>query len=211
MKIKIASINSVKEWTYSRDLKRFSPLVTKKILAHINKKDRVASYLSNKFLLDFAVKNHIDESQFDFVNNKNWIVRSSPKFFSASRNGEYVLFGEDNIPLGVDIQAINKDVDFLNIATRFFSRHELNCILSSNDPLYTFYEIWGNKESLFKCVAQPILIFDLKLENKKEKWFATYEGHKYYFKNIIYDSNYMISLCSFSPITDEIIYKDKQE
>ena len=211
MKIKISNINSIKEWTYNRDLKRFRSAITKRILDHVNKKDRLASYLSNKFLIDYMEKNKIDPCQASYIDNKKWIIKSSSKFFSASRSGDYVIFGEDNIPLGIDIQKMDNRFEFLDIATRLFSRHELNSVLTSLDPMFTFYEIWGNKESLYKCVNEPVNVHNLQLQGKKEKWYATFKNHKYHFKNIIYDNDYMISICSFHPITDEIIYKDTQD
>jgi 4'-phosphopantetheinyl transferase len=58
-------------------------------------------------------------------------------------------------PLGVDIEYIKENQDYLGIAKRFFSAEEYQYLQSRQQPK-DFYTLWTRKEAYLKCIGEGI-------------------------------------------------------
>ncbi len=67
--------------------------------------------------------------------------------FSISHSGDYAVCVLNEVPVGIDIEAIGKPAG--NIAEHFFARDELGFIHDNE----SFYRIWTLKESFLKVVG----------------------------------------------------------
>ena len=81
--------------------------------------------------------------------------------FSLSRTKNLFAFvvGRSNQFLGIDIEQIKPDIDFISISRNYFSIKEQQLILSFNniaDQKRTFFEIWTRKEALLKAIGVGI-------------------------------------------------------
>lgn len=78
--------------------------------------------------------------------------------FSLSRTKNLFAFvvGHSNQFLGIDIEQIKPEIDFMNISRNYFNVKEQELILSFNnidDQKRTFFEIWTRKEALLKAIG----------------------------------------------------------
>jgi len=82
--------------------------------------------------------------------------------FSLSRTKNLFAFvvGHSNQFLGVDIEQIKPEIDFINISRNYYGANEQKLILSFNniaDQKRTFFEIWTRKEALLKALGIGII------------------------------------------------------
>jgi len=82
--------------------------------------------------------------------------------FSLSRTKDMFAFvvGHSNQFLGIDIEKIKPEIDFINISRNYFSVKEQQLILSFCDMAHqkrTFFEIWTRKEALLKAIGIGIV------------------------------------------------------
>lgn len=78
--------------------------------------------------------------------------------FSLSRTKNLFAFvvGHSKQFLGIDIEQIKPEIDFLTISHNYFNVREQKLILSFNDiadQKRTFFEIWTRKEALLKAIG----------------------------------------------------------
>lgn len=81
-------------------------------------------------------------------------IPEQPVHFNLSHSGDVVLLGLtlcDNI--GVDIECVKPNKDFLSLAKRFFTELEFRAIASSENSLIAFYRCWTRKEAFTKATG----------------------------------------------------------
>jgi 4'-phosphopantetheinyl transferase len=81
--------------------------------------------------------------------------------FSISRAKNLFAFaiGESNQYLGVDIEQVKPEIDFMSITRNYFSASEQKLISSlkrRDDQKRTFFELWTRKEALLKAIGVGI-------------------------------------------------------
>ena len=80
-----------------------------------------------------------------------------PFSLSRARNLFAFVVGHSNQFLGIDIEQIKPEIDFVNISRNYFSIKEHQLMLSSSniaDQKRTFFEIWTRKEALLKAMLE---------------------------------------------------------
>ncbi len=74
--------------------------------------------------------------------------------FSLSKSGKWVLFAFANeFQVGIDVEKIIANIDWMRLAQRFFSRGEQLQLfaLQSEKQLQAFFSFWTRKEAFVKC------------------------------------------------------------
>ena len=70
-------------------------------------------------------------------------------YVSISHSGDYIAVCKSDLPIGIDIECLDKDINWHRLADRYFSPDELD-FLSLSPCKETFLEIWTKKEALSK-------------------------------------------------------------
>lgn len=117
--------------------------------------------------------------------------------FNLSHSNNLLVCAVSQIPIGVDIEYINKNID-LRRSSRFFSKIEKQYIYNSSDKFSVFFLLWTIKESYLKLKGSglifplPLVTFDYSktTENK-------YKLHSsYHFNSFVFEKNFLISICT---------------
>ncbi|MCW5590347.1 MAG: 4'-phosphopantetheinyl transferase superfamily protein [Legionellales bacterium] len=137
-----------------------------------------------------------EEIQFDYLKQGKPVIipAQNPQNmqFNLSHSHEVILCGVHfNHPLGIDVEYMSRDCDYLEIAKRFFSAKEFEDLQSlpfSQIPL-GFFSAWTRKEAFIKALGDglsyPLKQFDVSLKpdssakilriqrdpNAVKKWF----------------------------------------
>lgn len=79
--------------------------------------------------------------------------------FNVSHSGDWAVIGFtlDNI-LGIDIEYINREIEYVDIASKFFSAEEAYIVINAENnkmPLY-FYNCWTRKEAFIKAIGDGL-------------------------------------------------------
>lgn len=85
-------------------------------------------------------------------NKKPGIAGNDNLFYNVSHSGDCVLFAVAGSPVGVDTEAVNKNLDIQDIAASCFSPGEQHAVTGAVE----FYKIWTRKEALLKCTGKGI-------------------------------------------------------
>lgn len=122
--------------------------------------------------------------------------------FNVSHSGNWVVCAFDEYPIGIDVEQM-KDIK-LDIAERFFTRQELEYLLSKQESerLNCFYSFWTLKESYIKAIGKglsiPLDSFSISIDDEKgviglEK---AYDDTSYFFRQYYLDEQHFCSVCA---------------
>lgn len=82
--------------------------------------------------------------------------------FSVSHSKDRLLIAVTlGSQIGVDIEVIRQDLDFIGLAKSFFAQEDIADILSQNDEAggrKRFFEIWTGKEAYVKAIGEGLSI-----------------------------------------------------
>lgn len=129
---------------------------------------------------------------------KPWLLwpLTSNLFFNISHSGSYVAVSIGNVPLGVDIERIDVNLN-LSIANIGFTNEENKAELTT----WEFYKLWTLKESFIKTIGQGFSVspksFWIKYNDNKIEviadWLAC--AYQYKFWNYDFNNEYVFSIC----------------
>jgi len=91
-------------------------------------------------------------------NNKPWL-EGNPLFFNISHTRETFAFAiSDFVRIGIDIEKIDRSIDFESIIRTFFSPEEMEFILADpENSRNRFFLLWTRKEALLKALGTGII------------------------------------------------------
>ncbi|HDR8111923.1 TPA: 4'-phosphopantetheinyl transferase superfamily protein [Bacillus cereus] len=197
------------------ELKKLSFLIDSekkhKIEKYIEKKDKIRT-LVGEILIRTIIIEKLKTKNRNIKFSKNQYgkpyLKGHPEFnFSISHSGEYVLCAVDNKPIGIDIEKV-KDIDYKDIAKKFFTENEFNYIINQdiNLQLNKFYEIWTLKESYIKCCGQglsiPLDSFSIEINQfGNVKVVSNNEYKEHILNRFDIELDYKISVCSLNTDT----------
>lgn len=73
--------------------------------------------------------------------------------FNLSHSGGLAVLAVGAAELGVDVEWMGRDVEFLTLARRFFARPEWEWLERQPDPREPFFRIWTRKEAYIKALG----------------------------------------------------------
>lgn len=134
-----------------------------KLKVEVKKKQFMLSRsLLRKILSNITEKNH-NEIKFYYGNhNKPYIKeKHNNKMieFNISHSDQYILIGLSlHNKVGVDIEKVNKEIDFESLSKRFFSKKEKEYIkgIDPENKPDAFFTIWTRKEAFIKATGKGI-------------------------------------------------------
>jgi len=130
----------------------------------------VARGLLRKFLAAYLNSNPADLT-FEYAEKGKPSVASADaiKFNLAHSHGQAAYAFSRNRELGIDIELIRQDFGGEDIARRFFSTHEVECLETVPKELagQAFFNCWTRKEAYIKAIGEglsmPLDDFDVSL------------------------------------------------
>ena len=98
-----------------------------------------------------------DEIGFDYSENGKPFIPASDMAFNVSHSGAwFVLAIGRNGRIGVDIEAVRRDMDVSAIAVRYFTPEENELIKNAGDPHPLFFRLWARKEAYVKACGSAL-------------------------------------------------------
>ncbi|NER13685.1 4'-phosphopantetheinyl transferase superfamily protein [Leptobacterium flavescens] len=95
--------------------------------------------------------------------------------FNLSHSGDAIVLGfVHDLSIGVDVEKIKDDIELKDIAKNFFSKEEVNALLSLKEEVHpnAFFNCWTRKEAFIKAkgsgLSFPLHEFAVSLEPGKE-------------------------------------------
>ena len=88
-------------------------------------------------------------------NHKPQLIKndSLPLFFNISHSGGWIMIAVSGNETGIDIEYINKALDYSEIAKQIYNIDELEFLNTRNYSLCNFYLLWTRKEALLKAIG----------------------------------------------------------
>ncbi len=131
-------------------------------------KDKKHYFLSSFLIYKFLNDNKINKNDLVRRQDKKPYIKNNLIYFSISHSGKYVCLVSSNQPVGLDIQQILQNKNYMSIAEKLFSKQEIEQINSSKNKLNTFYKFWCHYESKIKLGDSKKSVFYLdRLIDKK--------------------------------------------
>ncbi|MDP5158915.1 MAG: 4'-phosphopantetheinyl transferase superfamily protein [Flaviramulus sp.] len=110
-----------------------------------------------KVVLSIHTQANISEINLDYHKNKKPYLSSHPStYFNVSHSQDYGLIAISNSLVGIDIEFINPDYDFMNGLEFICNFEELTFIKNAHDKKHAFYSLWTRKESFVKAIGKGI-------------------------------------------------------
>lgn len=110
-----------------------------------------------KAVLRLVISNVVNEpiNKIEFQRNQlgKPFLKNQSLYFSLSHSNRYALFGlHPRLPVGVDVEMIRDDLNFLKIADLFMHPKEKELLHISRNPEKFFFTLWCAKEALLKSL-----------------------------------------------------------
>jgi 4'-phosphopantetheinyl transferase len=128
--------------------------------------------------------------------------------FNVSHSGAIGLIAFTlGAPIGVDIEKVRPDVDFRNIAQRFFSAHEVTELTALPDDLQLdgFVACWSRKESFIKAIGDglsyPLKDFSVSVHPIAETILVSVKDEppkRWFLRDIAMQTGYRAAVCAQS-------------
>lgn len=102
---------------------------------------------------------HDDELQPSYIYNPNkkpFLANRFDCYFNLSNAGDEFLIAIGNTSLGVDIEKVNPNFGYADVAAYYFGEQELAFINQSENPRNAFFLLWTRKETLLKACGSGI-------------------------------------------------------
>jgi 4'-phosphopantetheinyl transferase len=116
---------------------------------------------------------NIDPKEISIVYDKNKkpCLQGNPLFFNITHSRDAFAFAiSQHSRVGVDLEKVNRDLDFVSVIKRFFSSQESEFILASpGDSMNRFFLLWTRKEALLKALGTGIITNLSRIEVLKQK------------------------------------------
>ena len=97
------------------------------------------------------------EIEFGYCGNGKPYVADSEVEFNVSHSGEWVVLAIGRSRnIGVDIEMINRELDVMAIASRYFTPEEIARIENSEDRHAEFFQLWARKEAYVKACGSTL-------------------------------------------------------
>ncbi|QBA63903.1 4'-phosphopantetheinyl transferase family protein [Muriicola soli] len=90
------------------------------------------------------------------VNQKPFIPSYPSIHFNVSHAGAYGLIAIANCPVGIDIEYLNDQFDFMEILPNVFGAKEIDSIINAENEVYAFYKYWTRKEAIVKASGKGL-------------------------------------------------------
>lgn len=114
---------------------------------------------------------------FDYMKNgKPYIYSNSAQIhFNVSHSEEFAIYAiSRTCHLGVDIEYLNREIDWQVLARRFFAHSEFTCLENLAQPIRerAFFACWTRKEAIVKATGDglslPLDQFEVTVEHDAE-------------------------------------------
>ncbi|UNU73117.1 4'-phosphopantetheinyl transferase superfamily protein [Moraxella nasovis] len=91
--------------------------------------------------------------------------------FSQSHTKEHyaLVWTNDNSRIGVDLESLDRKVNFSGMAQRYFSQNEQRYWQNSPNKVHAWFEIWTAKEAVLKAHGLGIRLRLAELDTKADK------------------------------------------
>lgn len=148
----------------------------------------------------YSIPNHQIKINYD-QNGKPYLDSFSGIHFNISHSGDWVMCAVDDVPIGIDIEQIQK-ID-TTIARHFFTPSEYRQIIVEESGVDFFYQLWTLKESYVKYkglgLGIPFDSFEFDISGNSPVLYSD-DVKPPFFISHMFKKNYYLALCSKRPI-----------
>jgi 4'-phosphopantetheinyl transferase len=132
----------------------------KKRLNLIKNNNKRREYLLSRALMRHALSQyfHRQEKEWLFIERPESapVISNLPEniYLSLSHSSGFICFAISSYPIGIDIEAANKQRDYSALAEIFMNEEELDCLVQNKlTKADHFYRIWCAKEAYYKALS----------------------------------------------------------
>lgn len=94
--------------------------------------------------------------EFNYNATKKPYLPANACYFNLSHSGDEFLLSIGMQEMGIDLEYINPEFAYADIASHYFSREEEAFINNSSNPAEAFFLLWTRKEALLKACGTGI-------------------------------------------------------
>lgn len=157
------------------------------------------TYISCHGLLRSILSEKLRKNPLELVfyydkNNKPGLIGNSYYFNITNDRGAFAFVISKYFYAGIDMEKINRTIDYLPIINNYFSDKERKLILESNDRAYEkFILLWTRKEALLKALGTGIINNLTQVEVSENENIIYKESFDNQIVESVYDEHFIYS------------------
>lgn len=196
--------NEVSDEVLNKAAESLPTEMTEKIRRFVFKKDKLRS-LGGYLLLRYILKKKYSKSPDEYciaagAYGKPYFSNIEGIHFNISHSGELVVCAVGDIPLGIDVQNVDRHSSSMIRSVCSDDEYQYLIRLSEQESAREFIHLWSLKESYAKCIGKGLSIpFDtlsFKVNNgHTEMKINGIPEENYSFGTVEYIKDHFISLC----------------
>lgn len=90
------------------------------------------------------------------INNKPFLDKNSNTHFNLSHSKDYGIIALSNYNIGIDLEYLYDDFEYMDVMPTVFSLKEIDVVLSKQNKTYQFFKFWTRKEAIVKATGTGI-------------------------------------------------------
>jgi 4'-phosphopantetheinyl transferase len=107
--------------------------------------------LANRTGIDlYEIKIELD------INNKPFLDKNNNIHFNLSHSKDYGIIALSNNNIGIDLEYLHNDFEYMDVMPTVFSLKEIDVVLSKQNKTYQFFKYWTRKEAIVKATGTGI-------------------------------------------------------
>jgi len=154
----------------------------------------ISCHATLRLVISKKLNTRPQEVLFNIDSHKKPGLIGNPLSFNITHTKDSFAFAvSDHSYIGIDLEKVRRDFDFISIIETFFSKNEIRYILESkHEAIIRFFLLWTRKEALVKALG-PGIIADLT-------------QMEVFQQNNLIDKNLFDNLCNYSISNENFIY-----
>lgn len=146
------------------------------------------------------------------LHGKPYLDKNHIQFNLSHSENEAILGITNAVEIGVDIEKINLEKNYDDIARRFFSRSEYAYLeqLSGKEKMDTFFQLWTHKEAFVKAtgrgLSQQLKSFSIGLAPSKLITASQYDSTEWTIQPFLWKPGFMSAFATRQTMPEVIYY-----
>ena len=171
----LSDINGLNENDLANILDSLPINIANKVNEKAKLKSKLLRAVSYKMLLDYCGFNKGNAPEIKSKENGKPYFEGIDICFSISHSKTMAALAVAPTEVGIDIERLDKNRDYLDLAKRYFTENEYERIKESTDVKDTFVKYWTAKEAYIKYTGEGF-------KNGVKYFEAVFEDEKAYYK-----------------------------
>jgi 4'-phosphopantetheinyl transferase len=162
-------------------------------------------------LLCNSLKNKKNKLKYNKYGKPSIDKEPTPLHFNISHAENLALVAFSDYEIGIDVEFMRDNVNFVELAKRFFSQEEYTAVISQSPTMQreVFFNIWSKKEAIIKAIGRGLShpLNSFTVDWSKNEQLIAINDYNYLLQTLPIEAGYQAAVASDPRAKDVILHE----